>query len=379
MAMALTAWLSAPAPTTWISTDPFDRTTPANAPATELGFDLLDTFRTSIVISPPQEPFPRQAAPTGSTSGLSQFVRPAIAFSSIPTESWWLDLGGPAPGVDRSGRPGGPRSGLGRGQCGLDRPEPAGVAVGHRRGRLPAAGRAGRGGVDPARTHRALAGVPAARSPGTGPADDRRRAPGRHRLGPDRAAGRPTAVPGRPPGLDLCRGPEDGPSGVEPPGRLLGGVRAGRHQRGSRLPLRPARRRPVDGCARGPAPRRGLRRPPVGFGVGSAPGAGGAHPDHGPGPPPAPRPGRRRVAASPFTTLVIVVGGSYLVLSTTRNAGSDFELPMLPAAVLLVIGGAARARPRPAAAAAGLLAVLATVSYLGTSGLLDAIAGPDPR
>ena len=87
----------------------------------------------------------------------------------------------------------------------------------------------------------------------------------------------------------------------------------------------------------------------------------------------------RRVAASPFTTLVIVVGGSYLVLSTTRNAGSDFELPMLPAAVLLVIGGAARARPRPAAAAAGLLAVLATVSYLGTSGLLDAIAGPDPR
>ena len=47
MAMALTAWLRAPAPTTWTSTAPDWRSTPARAPATELGLDLLETLRTS--------------------------------------------------------------------------------------------------------------------------------------------------------------------------------------------------------------------------------------------------------------------------------------------------------------------------------------------
>ena len=49
MAIALIAWLSAPAPTVCISTAPCSRTIPASAPATEFGFDLLETLRTSTV------------------------------------------------------------------------------------------------------------------------------------------------------------------------------------------------------------------------------------------------------------------------------------------------------------------------------------------
>src|SRR5581483_794076 len=48
--MALIAWLRAPAPITWTSTLPICRTTPASAPATELGFDREDTFRTSMAV-----------------------------------------------------------------------------------------------------------------------------------------------------------------------------------------------------------------------------------------------------------------------------------------------------------------------------------------
>src|SRR5437763_3182535 len=50
MAMALIAWLRAPAPMTWTSTLPTCRTTPASAPATELGLDREDTFRTSMAV-----------------------------------------------------------------------------------------------------------------------------------------------------------------------------------------------------------------------------------------------------------------------------------------------------------------------------------------
>src|SRR5581483_9710912 len=49
MATALMAWLRAPAPTTCTPTAPDWRTTPAIAPATELGFDLLETFSVSTV------------------------------------------------------------------------------------------------------------------------------------------------------------------------------------------------------------------------------------------------------------------------------------------------------------------------------------------
>src|SRR4051794_9803334 len=47
MAMAFTAWFRAPAPTTWTSTAPVCRTTPAIAPATEFGFERLETLRIS--------------------------------------------------------------------------------------------------------------------------------------------------------------------------------------------------------------------------------------------------------------------------------------------------------------------------------------------
>src|SRR6266850_1804135 len=50
MATALIAWLRAPAPITWTSTLPICRTTPASAPATELGLDREDTFRTSMAV-----------------------------------------------------------------------------------------------------------------------------------------------------------------------------------------------------------------------------------------------------------------------------------------------------------------------------------------
>src|SRR5258705_11113929 len=50
MATALMAWLRAPAPMTCTSTLPICRTTPASAPATELGFDREDTFRHSMAV-----------------------------------------------------------------------------------------------------------------------------------------------------------------------------------------------------------------------------------------------------------------------------------------------------------------------------------------
>src|SRR5215471_5265734 len=47
MAMALTAWLIAPAPIAWTSTRPFVRITPAIAPATATGFEVAETLSTS--------------------------------------------------------------------------------------------------------------------------------------------------------------------------------------------------------------------------------------------------------------------------------------------------------------------------------------------
>src|SRR5258707_9744840 len=47
MAMALTAWLIAPAPMAWTSTFCWVRMTPAMAPATATGFEVAETLRTS--------------------------------------------------------------------------------------------------------------------------------------------------------------------------------------------------------------------------------------------------------------------------------------------------------------------------------------------
>src|SRR5258706_10722705 len=47
MAIALTAWLMAPAPIAWTSTRPLLRITPAIAPATATGLEVAETFKTS--------------------------------------------------------------------------------------------------------------------------------------------------------------------------------------------------------------------------------------------------------------------------------------------------------------------------------------------
>src|SRR3989442_2780753 len=47
MAIALTAWLIAPAPMAWTSTRPLLRITPAIAPATATGLEVAETLSTS--------------------------------------------------------------------------------------------------------------------------------------------------------------------------------------------------------------------------------------------------------------------------------------------------------------------------------------------
>src|SRR5213593_3994605 len=47
MAIALTAWLIAPAPIAWTSTRPLLRITPAIAPATATGLEVAETLSTS--------------------------------------------------------------------------------------------------------------------------------------------------------------------------------------------------------------------------------------------------------------------------------------------------------------------------------------------
>src|SRR3972149_6839796 len=53
IAIALIAWLRAPAPMTCSSAWPFSLSTPARAPATELGLDFDETFSTSTMMLPP--------------------------------------------------------------------------------------------------------------------------------------------------------------------------------------------------------------------------------------------------------------------------------------------------------------------------------------
>src|SRR6202171_2397559 len=48
IAIALTAWLMAPAPIAWTSTRVWLRTTPAIAPATATGLEVADTFKISM-------------------------------------------------------------------------------------------------------------------------------------------------------------------------------------------------------------------------------------------------------------------------------------------------------------------------------------------
>src|SRR4051794_23300707 len=62
MATALIAWLSAPAPTTCTSTAPAWRTAPAMAPATEFGFERVETFKVSIKAPQGRHASPRLTA-----------------------------------------------------------------------------------------------------------------------------------------------------------------------------------------------------------------------------------------------------------------------------------------------------------------------------
>src|SRR5690606_24902645 len=78
IATALTAWLSAPAPTTCTSTTPCCRRTPAIAPATEFGFDFVDTLSCSIgdrVRRAQSDPFlPEPPIPAGQEPGVAELV-----------------------------------------------------------------------------------------------------------------------------------------------------------------------------------------------------------------------------------------------------------------------------------------------------------------
>jgi hypothetical protein len=85
-----------------------------------------------------------------------------------------------------------------------------------------------------------------------------------------------------------------------------------------------------------------------------------------------PETGVRRFLSSPQAVIVIFALWGYLVLSTTDNAGSLFELPFIPAVVLLAVYAASRSlvRLRPYLATLCLLA--ASVSLAGMS-----VSAPD--
>src|SRR5437899_10373134 len=100
MANALIAWFRAPAPTTWTSTTPVCRSTPAMAPGTEFGFDRLDTFRTSW--SSPDEPAATLTRSTGGASDPLRFrhVRP-ISTNVTETREASVERDGLVVGVER--------------------------------------------------------------------------------------------------------------------------------------------------------------------------------------------------------------------------------------------------------------------------------------
>src|ERR1700682_4479133 len=82
MAIALTAWLIAPAPIACTSTRPLLRITPAMAPATATGLEVAETFSTStgtrsVIAGTPSRMFSvdslDRCGPTGGTSNGNQY------------------------------------------------------------------------------------------------------------------------------------------------------------------------------------------------------------------------------------------------------------------------------------------------------------------
>jgi hypothetical protein len=81
-----------------------------------------------------------------------------------------------------------------------------------------------------------------------------------------------------------------------------------------------------------------------------------------------------RFASDPHAAVWFLVVGGYLVLSTSRNSGSWFELPLLPAAVMLAISAASRTEPRVRPLLGGLSVAAAAVSFAGVSGGLPGVS-----
>jgi 4-amino-4-deoxy-L-arabinose transferase-like glycosyltransferase len=75
--------------------------------------------------------------------------------------------------------------------------------------------------------------------------------------------------------------------------------------------------------------------------------------------------------------LACVVAGGYLALASTPNAGSAFELPWLPALVVLAVAGAAGAGRRPVRVAlAAVLAAVCAFNLLLKNGVDESLSRP---
>ncbi len=92
-------------------------------------------------------------------------------------------------------------------------------------------------------------------------------------------------------------------------------------------------------------------------------------------------PGRERLGtwlSGPVAPLLVVVLGGYLALTSSRNEGTAFALPWIPALLVLAIAAAASVRPR--AIRVGMVVALMAVAALNMvskSGRVGALAGPD--
>lgn len=92
------------------------------------------------------------------------------------------------------------------------------------------------------------------------------------------------------------------------------------------------------------------------------------------------RPSRRRVRdwpASPAFLLAAVVIEGYLALTSTRTQGTGFQIPWLPALVVLAVAAAAAVPQRPVRwALAGTLVAVVALNLAMKNGVSSALAGP---
>jgi hypothetical protein len=92
------------------------------------------------------------------------------------------------------------------------------------------------------------------------------------------------------------------------------------------------------------------------------------------------RPPRERSLAatlrSPRSTVGIVLVVDYLILTSTRNVGSDFELPLVPAAFALLFAAVSQTGRRRRAVALAVASAAAAFSFIAAEGILP---GPPMR